>query len=57
MSMHHLGDGPPEEDDYFDLEDKTHGATGGSHNPNTVPWDQGWALRSFLFRTFRSFPF
>ena len=39
-SMQHIGDGPPGDDDYMDLEDKeTNRTTGSGHNPNAVAWD------------------
>ena len=41
MSMKHTGDGPPRDDNYYDLEDKeTNWATrGAAASPNAAAWD------------------
>ena len=40
MSTHQIGDWPPGDDHYFDLEDEeTRGAGGGRRNPNAPAWD------------------
>ena len=40
MITQQLGDGPPGDNHYFDLEDEEpRGATGGGCNPNVPAWD------------------
>ena len=40
MSTQHIGDGPPGDDDYMDLEgNDTNRATGSGRNPNAAAWD------------------
>ena len=40
MNTQHIGDGPPGEDDYMDLEgDDTNRATGSGRNTNAAAWD------------------
>ncbi len=40
MSTQHIGDGPPGDDDYMDLEgEDTNRATGSGRNPKAAAWD------------------
>ena len=40
MSMQHTGDGPPGNDNYYDMEDmEANRATGRRRNPNGTAWD------------------
>ena len=40
MSMQHTGDGPPGNDNYYDMEDmEANRATGRRRNPNATAWD------------------
>ena len=40
MSTQHTGDGPPGDDDYYNLvEEETNRASGSGFNPNRAAWD------------------